>query len=483
MALIDRMETQYVLNASGYTSGANTVVRDSLRAGKAIDDTHGRARRLGAGLGGMMAGFGRALQVALGAVLGVGAAFVGLGIYAVKAATSFDTLERTLTAVTGSAERARAILAFVDELAIPSVFSTEVLAGAAKTLEAFGLRAERYLPIVEKLGTVFGGSAEKLDQFVRALGFIKGGRFGEAFEALAAAGITRAELAGKGLQFDKGGQFLGSVEDALDAVEQLVNEKYGRLADEMASGPAARLASLWDQVQRGVRVAGRALLTAFLPYLDMAAEKVGAWVKDGTFERIGKQIASWFMPDGPVIKGLIWFGGLIDDIVHAVNMIQYNFRAVGNAVIYVINLATDLYNKLVDFSGLLGRIADALGFGGLVGVMAKLPKLEYIDNPEPVRSSRFGDMARSWSAMMAGFFKPEGPPRDPYNGPSANPEAGSAVPAALAEVASNTAELVSIGKRQLELQEGALGGGRVGRIGIAAREMRGIRRRTAMVMA
>ena len=112
------------------------------------------------------------------------AGLVGLSTYAVNAAISYDTLSRSLTAITKSGERAKQVLNFADVLAGPSVFGSEELASAALTLEAFGLKTEKYLPVVEKLGTIFGGTAGDMMQFVNSLGMLKGGRSGEAFESL-----------------------------------------------------------------------------------------------------------------------------------------------------------------------------------------------------------------------------------------------------------------------------------------------------------
>jgi hypothetical protein len=478
--LVDRMVTEYVLDSRGYSAGTQNVVRDSHRAGQAIDHAKGKTQGLGVSMSGFMGGISSIIGTAVAALTAAGGAVAGLGIYAMKTAADFDTLQRTLTAVTGSAERAKEILAFVDELAVPSIFGTADLADAAKTLEAFGLNTEKYLPVVEKLGTVFGGSAEKLDQFVRALGYIKGGRFGEAFEALAAGGINRNELMGKGLQFDAGGQFLGSAEQALNAVQQLVQEKYGKLAESMASGPAARMASVWDQVQRGVRAAGTELLNGFLPYLDLVGQKIGDWVKDGTFAKIGKTIADWFKPDGPVISGVLKFADMLDTAVYSVQMIGYGFRAVSNGIIFVINKATDLYNVFASLAGVMGEIATALGLGGAIGSLSKMPRLEYIDNPEPQKGSMFADAALGFAGAVSGAFSSglSGAGKAATgSGSVASPGA-----AAIQEVASNTAELVAIGKRQLQLQEGALGGGSVGRVGIAAREMVDIRRRSRPAM-
>lgn len=479
--IVDRMVTEYVLDSRPYAAGTRAVVRDSAVAGQAIEHTERRARGLGIGLGAFMSGIAGAIRMASVALTVAGGAVVGLGVYAMKTAAEFDTLERTLVAVTGSLGRAKEILAFVDELAVPSVFGTKELAEAARTLEAFGLQTERFLPVVEKLGTVFGGSAEKLDQFVRALGYIRGGRFGEGFEALAAAGITREELMGRGLQFDRGGGFVGDARQALETIERLVSEKYGRLADEMASGPAARMASLWDNVQRGIRRAGAALLEAFLPYLDMGTNLVADLLKDGAFERIGQSVASWFAPDGPIVRGVLLIAAYLSELPDLWERIRYGALATYNVIAGIVNRLIEMRNQIVEVFSALARLLQKFGMGavGLTTMLPRVPSVPLVDNPAPTGTFDPDAKARGWQSALEAAYA------DAVSGGQRKQEVGGAaaqVPAALQEVASNTAELVAIGKRQLELQEGSLGGGRVGQIGLTPAESLGIRRRSAPIV-
>jgi hypothetical protein len=276
--VVEEIVSKYVLDASGYKSGANSVVNASKQASDATKNVNGATsnfrnnlKGLGDNLGVLGQGFG-IVTAAVGAVA-IPLAFGGKK--AIDSAIQFDTLNRSLTAIAGSGARASQILGFVDKLAMPSIFDTATLGEAAKLLEAFGLKTERFLPIAEKLGTVFGGTADSLTSFVSALGFIRSGRFGEGFESLARGGVSREALTAKGLTFDKGGSFTGTVAQALTAVEAVVNEKFGKLADEMASGPAAKLASLGDSFNRAMRQIGLPLIDTLLPFVERIANALG----------------------------------------------------------------------------------------------------------------------------------------------------------------------------------------------------------------
>jgi hypothetical protein len=336
-SIVDTLITRYTMDPSSYESGARRVTAATQGAGTAI------ARMVE----GPIAMLGRMASSPLNgivAALGVGG-LVAAGGGAVKAALDYDTMRRSLTAVTQSAERAGQVLRYVDKLAIPSIFTSADLGSAAKTLEAFGLQTERFLPIAEKLGTVFGGTSQDLFQFVDALGMIKGGRTGEGIESLARAGISRDQLKVRGLQFDGGGQFKGQVSQLLDAVEAEVNARFGKLSQEMADGPAAKLASVFDAAGRAVRAVGAAILTVLVP----AAERVGSFIQylvdSGQIEKIATGIAGMFGGDD-IGRGLI------------------------NAIAWVVSglqLLPAILAGISNWFGVLGK--HAAGFAGiLVGI-------------------------------------------------------------------------------------------------------------------
>lgn len=281
---VDEIVSKYILDSSGYVTGAKTVLNATDKLRSKVSELGGSAIR-------------GSFDFLKTATMSIGLASIPLiagAKHAVDSALAYDTLKRTLTAVTYSAERTGQILAFVDKLAIPSIFTTAELGDSAKTLEAFGLTTERFLPIAEKLGTVFGGTKDKLDSFVGALGYIKNQRFGEAFESLARGGVSRQALMQEGLKFDKGGSYLGSVEQALSAVEKIVNQKFGKLSQEMASGPAARLASFTDQMDRAFRQIGAVLIEFALPIVDALAGALENIVKSGVFKNLTEGLTGMF---------------------------------------------------------------------------------------------------------------------------------------------------------------------------------------------
>ena len=281
--IIEKVITEYILDADKFKAGADQV----MASGK----------KLVANAGKMGETIGKGFQMFKGLAVGATVAslpMIGLAKTALDSAVAYDTLQRSLNAIVGSAQRTGQILAFVQKLALPSIYTQAQLGEASKTLEAFGLNTERFLPIAEKLGTVFGGTTESLDSFITSLGYLKSGRFGEAFESLARGGISRTALMGEGLKFDKGGSYLGSVDQALTAVEKLVNQKFGQLSKEMASGAGAGLASFSDAWNIAMIKIGTVMLKYVVPIVQTLANALNNLSSSGVLDKLTDGLMKMF---------------------------------------------------------------------------------------------------------------------------------------------------------------------------------------------
>lgn len=278
--VIDELITRYTLDDKDYDAGSKRILNETQQMERQLGQAVGRVR-------GLFSSIFRPLTSPLTGLLG-GAGLFALGKEAVDLSMQYDLMTRSLEAITHSATRAKEVMKFVDALAIPSKFVTQELGQAATRLEAFGLKTETYLPIVEKLGTVFGGSAQDLMQFTDALGRLKGGMSGRAFEEFARAGLNRQDFMKVGLRFEKSGELLSPINEALDAVVKLVNQRFGTLSQTVGSSYSARWATFAEQSQRALRQVGGTILNEFLP----AAEQMGGvlenLVSSGQVSRIAR---------------------------------------------------------------------------------------------------------------------------------------------------------------------------------------------------
>jgi tape measure domain-containing protein len=107
------------------------------------------------------------------AVIGLGSALISLGKNAVQTAADFERTEVAFEVLTGSAERARAVLEGAYQFAATTPFEIKDVLRATQALTAVGIEAETALEMVKRLGNISaampGEMADNLQHVVRAL--------------------------------------------------------------------------------------------------------------------------------------------------------------------------------------------------------------------------------------------------------------------------------------------------------------------------
>lgn len=486
--VVDELITKYTLDDSDYKRNAKSVLDATNRVGDAVQRTSG-----------LFTSFARGLVAGL-----TGVAAFRLVKWTVDQAIAFDTMNRSLEAVVGSAERADEILKFVDRLVIPSVFPVAELQNAALLLEAFGLQTERFLPIAEKLGTVFGGTATDLQSFVTALGYIKGGRFGEAFQSLARGGISREALMARGLKFAKDGQLLSTMDEAFDAVEAEVNARFGKLAESMASGPGAKLASLFDQIQRSARIVGQAILQVLVPVVARLGSAFGSLVESGALKSVADTLAGLFNPEAigdALIRGVAMlqvvmerlpvlihnareslaslFERMRDDII-LLGSLFIGFLIGPRIIAGLMALEKAILGVAVAIRtmGLMGALAQAIASpralvtlgAGVAAIQLAETALKgmfksYTGSLSGLDPRGLGqDIERVYQQMRNDFLEGEGNQAPSNDAPPVR---------ALSKIAENTAQTAENTAKMLDLSRHIFGGGDLGRMGITPVEMGG----------
>ena len=215
----------------------------------------------------------------------------GLGLLAkgaMDAASKFEMMTQTLTTLQGSASKAKDTMSWLEAFAGPSVFRLEGLQDATIRLEAFGLSAQRYLPVLANLAGVFGNDSSKIMEVADALGRLKSGQSGEALEAMRRFGISNNDLMAKGIQFNGGGQMISGATEAINAIEQIIQEKFGSMGSAMANTLGAKLGSVSDAWQRALRNIG----TAFMPVVKEISDGISGALNSLSTSGVISQMAT-----------------------------------------------------------------------------------------------------------------------------------------------------------------------------------------------
>lgn len=146
----------------------------------------------------------------------------------------------------GSAEAAKAKMQELTEFAAKTPFELPGIVEAAKMLETYGLNSTKYLKDAGDLASAFN---TEISDVARVMGRINAGDFGEAFQRLRDFGISTKELKGEGLVFDKSGSYVGSVDAALTAVQDIIRRKFGGMMEEQSRSFTGQMSTLADNIQ------------------------------------------------------------------------------------------------------------------------------------------------------------------------------------------------------------------------------------------
>lgn len=179
--------------------------------------------------------------------LGMALGSAGMGML-VKQGLAYNATLESISAqfevITGSASEAAAIMKDLVDFAAKTPFELVEVANSAKILRAFGIEGNDSLRIV---GDAAAAAQRPLEEVAMVFGRIKSGAFGEAFMRLAEMGIaTREMLEGKGLQFDRSGSYKGSAAQALAAVQEIVNERFGGMMEKQSTMWTGLMSTLRD---------------------------------------------------------------------------------------------------------------------------------------------------------------------------------------------------------------------------------------------
>lgn len=422
--------------------------------------------------------------------MAAGAAAVGFGALAaagIRAAAEHEVLIKTLEVVTQSAERAKQVVDFAEALAAPSpFFDTMPLARAAAQLEALGLQTERYLPLAATMATVFGQNTESLMAFVSAVGRLRAGS-AEGFERLRESfGITRAMFEGEGLRFAKSGQFEGTPDQALAALERIVRIRFAGMDEAMAQTFTARVRSMIDAGQRALRKLGQPLLEVLGPAVDALTQVFSRLAASGIFQRALDGFAKLMEPDRVIavathaISVIMAFVGQIPTIIDRMGVLA---KTVIDWIAYQIDRLLDSLERVPLIGRAVrsarsefARLGEAQPFGGAAtfgllatGGMAKF----FMDMP------RFAaDQARNLAELSKEVKPLAAPTPLAMPGPVGAPSPGQygQSEALLEQIEKNT-------RREVELTQTMLGGGELARVGVSAAELWATRRHSSRMAA
>ena len=212
------------------------------------------------------------LQGALGGALELAKAAPGIGMFASSVGdlasglvsgnaqfetftTQFGVLLKGSDDMSKGMERAKARIGELSTFAATTPFELPQVVQAGKVLEAFGLQGEKSMKrfglsttdVLKVVGDSAAGSGADFAELANTFGKFASGATGEALSRLQELGIvTREQLSGEGIKFDKSGALVSSVDDTFKAIVHHIQGSMGGMMEEQSKTFDGMVGNLQD---------------------------------------------------------------------------------------------------------------------------------------------------------------------------------------------------------------------------------------------
>ena len=309
--------------------------------------------------------------------MAAGAAASAYGI--VKLGADMEQTRVSFEVMLGSVEKSNAVLGVLADFANVTPFDNDQVNKAAKTLMAFGVKAEQLIPTMTMIGDAASGSGKDFNELSAIFGkaFAKGKADTETLNQLTEAGIPIVETLGKMygktgeevFKMAEGGQISA---DVLSAAFQSMTGQGGVFSDMMAK-QSETLAGLWSTVIGKLQLAGSTIGEAILPVLKAGLGFIMGWVDE----------FAAFATDGRAINMLATIGmtavGTVANMIKSWNYLQAVVEGVWGTMQTIVNLGVnaiilDFYLLKTTVEGVWGALLT-IGQIAVTGVFAIVAQL------------------------------------------------------------------------------------------------------------
>jgi len=222
------------------------------------------------------------------AFIGLGA---GVGILTrsfVKSSAEMERYSKMFTILYGDADIAAKKLRDVARFAALTPFELPEVINATRLLKVFGVETEETLRII---GDAAAAVSQPIEEVALWFGRIAAGDVGRGLMRLREMGlITKEMLEGKGLEFDKGGAYKGSINVLMAAITDILKTKFMGMMDEMSTsweGMLSNLSDFWFQIKAKI---GDVILPYLKERLKKLLDTLDEWTESGKLDKYVTQI-------------------------------------------------------------------------------------------------------------------------------------------------------------------------------------------------
>lgn len=371
---------------------------------------------LSGGMGAITGMIGKAgpYGAAAAGVLALGSAFADLGKDAIEARKTIENLELNIGTLLGSAEKGRSLVKELQQYGVATPYDTEGLAGAARTMLAYGVSAERIMPLMRQLGDIAQGDTQRLNSLALAFGQMTAvgtvqkqdlnqmANAGFGFNQIAKSmGVTVSEF------LDMVSKKKVSVEDIAKALRDATSAGglFYRSAVNASGGLEGTFSNFEESLTNTKAQLGKLIEPAVVQVVNSLGEAIegltsglgGSTGAAETFKGAGQAL-------GTVIKGL---AGHVSDAIGVAKAFGGIISEVGTIVSPVTGIISGLINKVSGLGKEFGNVSSNPFVNAIKGLFTPLKtlrtQLETLLNViKEARKTLLGDTADEYAAKHGG---------------------------------------------------------------------------------
>lgn len=242
-----------------------------------------------------------------------------------------EVLQQSMAVTMKSAEDAAETIRMLRSYAALTPFYELETFRAGEMLAANRMDVERWIKIAGDLASAKRTAGVQLDDVINVLTRINAGDFGRAMIRLRQMGISLNDLKAQGLEFTRNNTFLGTTDEMLNALEQIINNWFGGLTQQLGQTVEGLISTVRDFFyQLGIEL-GAELFVDLKVFLKDVRDDLREFqnsldfkqlVRDFNYfvERIGKGLGPWIS----AIQGLFAF--ILTNLPVIANMIEVALR-------------------------------------------------------------------------------------------------------------------------------------------------------------
>lgn len=237
-----------------------------------------------------------------------------------------ETLQTSLEVTLKSAEKAKETINFLRGYAALTPFQELETFQAGEMLSANRMEVDRWVRVAGDLASAKRTAGVQLEDVINVLTRINSGDFGKAMIRLRQMGISLADLKSQGLEFTKNNTFEGTTEQMLDAVESIINQRFGGLTQKLGQTVEGLISTVKDFfLQLGIEM-GEESFKDFKSFLIWARDELKRFRDSLDFKKL---VADFNVFVKEVRKGLApWMWAFKEVFV----FIKNNLPAIGTLI-------------------------------------------------------------------------------------------------------------------------------------------------------